>query len=64
MYLPSGRRSATLALVIDKPGVDERLLAAEVADAWAMDLVDLAFMPVGLDGQAWAYWIGVRPSVF
>ncbi|NUO57199.1 MAG: aminoglycoside phosphotransferase family protein [Hamadaea sp.] len=41
--------------MIDKPGVDEKLLAAEVAAAWALDLVDLVFMPVGLDGQAWAY---------
>ena len=55
--LPTGWRSATLALVLDKPGVDERLLTAEVADAWATNLVDLEFMPVGLDGQAWAYRI-------
>ncbi|KAB1138102.1 aminoglycoside phosphotransferase family protein [Micromonospora sp. AMSO12t] len=41
--------------MIDKPGVDERLLAAEVAAAWAMTIVDLVFMPVGLDGHAWAY---------
>ncbi|MFG1657898.1 phosphotransferase enzyme family protein [Micromonospora chersina] len=41
--------------MIDKPGVDERLLAAEVADAWAVEVADLVFMPVGLDGNAWAY---------
>lgn len=41
--------------MIDKPGVDERLLAAEVATAWAVDVADLVFLPVGLDGQAWAY---------
>ncbi|SCG45382.1 phosphotransferase enzyme family protein [Micromonospora humi] len=41
--------------MIDKPGVDERLLAAEVAAAWALDIADLVFLPVGLDGQAWAY---------
>ncbi|MET8082445.1 aminoglycoside phosphotransferase family protein [Micromonospora sp. NPDC005237] len=41
--------------MFDKPGVDERLLAAEVAAAWAVDVADLVFMPVGLDGQAWAY---------
>ncbi|MFG1678169.1 phosphotransferase enzyme family protein [Micromonospora sp. NPDC049282] len=41
--------------MIDKPGVDERLLAAEVAAAWALDVADLVFLPVGLDGQAWAY---------
>jgi spectinomycin phosphotransferase len=41
--------------VIDKPGVDERLLAAEVAAAWAVDIANLVFMPVGLDGHAWAY---------
>ncbi|MDH6464395.1 hypothetical protein M2302_004594 [Micromonospora sp. A200] len=41
--------------MIDKPGVDERLLAAEVAAAWAVDIASLVFMPVGLDGQAWAY---------
>jgi spectinomycin phosphotransferase len=41
--------------MIDKPDVDERLLAAEVAAAWAVDVADLVFMPVGLDGQAWAY---------
>ena len=41
--------------MIDKPGVDERLLAAEVAAAWAVTIVDLVFMPVGLDGHAWAY---------
>ncbi|MFD0786005.1 phosphotransferase, partial [Micromonospora azadirachtae] len=41
--------------MIDKPGVDERLLAAEVAAAWAVDVADLVFMPVGLDGHAWAY---------
>ncbi|MEU4681103.1 aminoglycoside phosphotransferase family protein [Micromonospora sp. NPDC023737] len=41
--------------MIDKPGVDERSLAAEVADAWALDIAGLVFMPVGLDGHAWAY---------
>ncbi|MCP3783831.1 aminoglycoside phosphotransferase family protein [Micromonospora sp. A3M-1-15] len=41
--------------MIDKPDVDERLLAAEVAAAWSVDVSDLAFMPVGLDGHAWAY---------
>ncbi|SCL38318.1 phosphotransferase enzyme family protein [Micromonospora aurantiaca (nom. illeg.)] len=41
--------------MIDKPDIDERLLAAEVAAAWSVDVVDLAFMPVGLDGHAWAY---------
>ncbi|MFG2165329.1 phosphotransferase enzyme family protein [Micromonospora chersina] len=41
--------------MIDKPGVDERLLADEVAAAWAVDVTDLVFMPVGLDGNAWAY---------
>ncbi|MET8365315.1 aminoglycoside phosphotransferase family protein [Micromonospora sp. NPDC005194] len=41
--------------MFDKPDVDERLLAAEVAAAWAVDVADLVFMPVGLDGQAWAY---------
>jgi hypothetical protein len=45
------------AAVIDKPGLDARSLAAEVAAAWAMDVADLVFMPVGLDGQAWAYRI-------
>lgn len=55
--LPAGLRPATLAAVIDKPGIDERLLAAEVAAAWAVDVADLVFLPVGLDGQAWAYRI-------
>lgn len=41
--------------MIDKPDVDEGLLAAEVAAAWAVDVADLVFMPVGLDGNAWAY---------
>ncbi|WP_229402715.1 phosphotransferase enzyme family protein [Micromonospora okii] len=41
--------------MIDKPGIDERLLAAEVAAAWAVDVADLVFIPVGLDGHAWAY---------
>ncbi|MEU0154332.1 hypothetical protein [Micromonospora fulviviridis] len=41
--------------MIDKPGVDERVLAAEVAAAWAVDIADLLFMPVGLDGNAWAH---------
>ncbi|MFF5174008.1 phosphotransferase enzyme family protein [Micromonospora sp. NPDC000089] len=41
--------------MIDKPRIDERLLAAEVAAAWAVDIADLVFLPVGLDGQAWAY---------
>ncbi|MGY4913427.1 phosphotransferase enzyme family protein [Micromonospora aurantiaca (nom. illeg.)] len=41
--------------MIDKPDIDERTLAAEVAAAWPVDVVDLVFMPVGLDGQAWAY---------
>ncbi|WP_262283899.1 phosphotransferase enzyme family protein [Micromonospora sp. MA102] len=41
--------------MIDKPDVDERLLAAEVAGAWGVDIVGLVFMPVGLDGDAWAY---------
>ncbi|QLQ37216.1 phosphotransferase enzyme family protein [Micromonospora robiginosa] len=41
--------------MIDKPDVDERSLAAEVAAAWALDVAGLTFLPVGLDGQAWAY---------
>ncbi|MER7891258.1 aminoglycoside phosphotransferase family protein [Micromonospora sp. NPDC094482] len=41
--------------MIDKPGIDERLLAAEVADAWGLAVTGLVFLPVGLDGQAWAY---------
>jgi spectinomycin phosphotransferase len=41
--------------MIDKPDVDERSLATEVAAAWALDVTDLTFMPVGLDGHAWAY---------
>ncbi|MEW2441502.1 phosphotransferase enzyme family protein [Micromonospora marina] len=41
--------------MIGKPDLDERKLAAEVADAWSVDVADLAFMPVGLDGHAWAY---------
>ncbi|MEE3919334.1 phosphotransferase [Micromonospora sp. BRA006-A] len=41
--------------MIDKPDIDERTLAAEVAAAWSVDVVDLVFMPVGLDGHAWAY---------
>ncbi|MDO3683469.1 phosphotransferase enzyme family protein [Micromonospora sp. C28ISP2-4] len=41
--------------MIDKPDIDERVLAAEVADAWSVDVTELAFMPVGLDGHAWAY---------
>ncbi|MEH1057076.1 aminoglycoside phosphotransferase family protein [Micromonospora sp. CPCC 206171] len=48
--------------MIDKPGVDERLLAAEVAAAWAMDIAGLVFMPVGLDGQAWAYRVDTSDS--
>ncbi|PTA46582.1 phosphotransferase enzyme family protein [Micromonospora sp. RP3T] len=41
--------------MIDKPDVDERSLAAEVAAAWALDVSALVFLPVGLDGRAWAY---------
>lgn len=41
--------------MIDKPDVDERSLAAEVAAAWAVDVTDLVFLPLGLDGDAWAY---------
>ncbi|MBV1853667.1 phosphotransferase enzyme family protein [Catellatospora tritici] len=43
--------------MIDKPGIDEFSLAAEVAATWAVDVADLVFLPVGLDGQAWAYRI-------
>nr|WP_204342727.1 aminoglycoside phosphotransferase family protein [Micromonospora terminaliae] len=31
------------------------MLAAEVAAAWAVDVTDLVFLPLGLDGHAWAY---------
>ncbi|WP_433494782.1 phosphotransferase enzyme family protein [Micromonospora sp. CA-248089] len=41
--------------MIDRPDIDERMLAAEVAAAWSVDVNHLAFMPVGLDGHAWAY---------
>jgi hypothetical protein len=50
--------------VIDKADIDERLLAAEVAAAWAIDVADLAFMPVGLDGQAWAYRIDYPADIW
>jgi spectinomycin phosphotransferase len=41
--------------VLDEPGVDTRLLAAEVAAAWAIEVTALVFLPAGLDGRAWAY---------
>ncbi|MFC3503510.1 phosphotransferase enzyme family protein [Micromonospora krabiensis] len=41
--------------MIDKPDVDERSLATEVAAAWGVDVTGLAFLPLGLDGNAWAY---------
>ncbi|WP_329157563.1 hypothetical protein OHB49_02670 [Streptomyces sp. NBC_01717] len=43
--------------VIDRPPIDERTLTAEVAQAWGLDGVELVFLPIGLDGQAWAYRI-------
>ncbi len=43
--------------VIDKPPIDERTMTAEVAQAWGLDGVELVFLPIGLDGQAWAYRI-------
>ncbi|MGC5005456.1 phosphotransferase enzyme family protein [Streptomyces sp. DT203] len=43
--------------VIDKPPIDERSWAGEVAQAWGLDGVELVFLPIGLDGQAWAYRI-------
>ncbi|TDC35167.1 aminoglycoside phosphotransferase family protein [Micromonospora sp. 15K316] len=46
--------------MIDKPGVDERLLAAEVSAAWVVEVARLVFMPVGLDGDAWAYRVDTR----
>ncbi|MFE9963332.1 hypothetical protein [Streptomyces sp. NPDC005525] len=45
--------------VIDKPPIDERTLTAEVAQAWGLDGVELVFLPIGLDGQAWAYRINI-----
>lgn len=46
-----------LMAVIDRPPIDERTLTAEVAQAWGLDGVELVFLPIGLDGQAWAYRI-------
>ncbi|WP_199919356.1 phosphotransferase enzyme family protein [Streptomyces sp. NRRL S-1824] len=43
--------------VIDRPPIDERTLTAEVAQAWGLDGVEFVFLPIGLDGQAWAYRI-------
>ncbi|HEY8471588.1 MAG TPA: aminoglycoside phosphotransferase family protein [Natronosporangium sp.] len=41
--------------MIDRPDLDERALAAAVAAGWGIEVAGLAFLPVGLDGQAWAY---------
>lgn len=41
--------------MLDEPGLDARQLAARVAAAWAIEVTGLVFLPVGLDGQAWAY---------
>ncbi|MET7549987.1 hypothetical protein ABZS95_36795 [Streptomyces sp. NPDC005479] len=45
--------------VIDKPPIDKRTLTAEVAQAWGLDGVELVFLSIGLDGQAWAYRINI-----
>src|SRR5690348_7960687 len=43
--------------MLDKPAVDEGMLAAQVAATWAVDVAGLVFMPVGLDGHAWGYQV-------
>jgi spectinomycin phosphotransferase len=41
--------------VIEKPDIPDSVLADGVRDGWGLLVEELAFMPVGLDGAAWAY---------
>ncbi len=45
----------TLNAVIDRPDIDEELLAAQVRAGWDPEVASVAFLPLGLDGRAWAY---------
>ncbi|NUT34762.1 MAG: aminoglycoside phosphotransferase family protein [Hamadaea sp.] len=50
--------------MIDKPDTDERELAAEVSAAWGVSVTGVSFLPVGLDGQAWAYRVDAGDERF
>jgi len=44
--------------VLDRPDIDDAVLLAAVRDGWAIDATAVTFLPVGLDGAAWAYRVG------
>jgi spectinomycin phosphotransferase len=47
------------ATVVEKPDIPDSVLADGVRGAWGLSVEEIVFMPVGLDGAAWAYEIRV-----
>jgi spectinomycin phosphotransferase len=41
--------------MLDRPDIDDAVLVDAVRRAWRLDVTGVRFMPVGLDGNAWAY---------
>jgi len=45
--------------VIEKPDIPDSVLADGVRDGWGLSVEEVVFMPVGLDGAAWAYEVRI-----
>jgi spectinomycin phosphotransferase len=41
--------------VIEKPNISDAVLIDGVRDGWGLSVTEIVFLPVGLDGAAWAY---------
>lgn len=50
-----GRVAWQSTSVLEKPEVADSVLADGVRDGWGLPVTGIAFVPVGLDGAAWAY---------
>ena len=45
--------------MIEKPDITDSVLADGVRDGWGLSVEEVVFMPVGLDGAAWAYEVRI-----
>lgn len=45
--------------VIERPDIADSMLADGVRDGWGLSVEEIVFMPVGLDGSAWAFEVRI-----
>jgi spectinomycin phosphotransferase len=48
--------------VLDKPSIDDAVLVDGVGTGWGVAVSGIDFLPIGLDGAAWAYRVDAAPG--